>query len=113
MTMYNPIGVGGDPCAQFDVNLAFPEFLFSIKTKCFAEFRKYDFSAVYQHDVDFARIDAAVMRKALTSEVIDSSYRLDTREAASGDHKGQHSFPPLSVTLQAGAFQHGYYRGSE
>src|SRR5258708_3430998 len=113
ITMYNPIGVGGHPCAQLDVNLAFPEFLLSVKTKCFAAFRKYDFSAVYQYNPDFTRVDPAVGRKALPAEVIDGSYSLDAGEAATGDHKGQHSFPPHRVTLQAGAFQHGDYRGSE
>ncbi len=53
------------------------------------------------------------MRKTLTSKVVYGSYRLDARKAATGNHKGQHSFPPHRVTLHAGAFQHGDYRSSE
>jgi len=99
MTMYNPIGVGDDPCAQFDLNLAFPELLFSVKTSASPSSGSMTSPLCINATWTSRGSMRPVMRKAVTGEVIDSSYRLDAREAAAGNRKGQHPFPPLRVTL--------------
>jgi hypothetical protein len=66
-----------------------------------------------QDNANFAWINPAIVRQALTSEIIDGADDLDPGETTSHDHEREHPLPPSNVGLDTRGFQHRNHPGPQ
>jgi hypothetical protein len=68
---------------------------------------------VDQDNANFARINPAIVREALTDEIIDGADGLDAGETSACYDEGEHALASISVGLDSGGFQHREHRGPQ
>jgi hypothetical protein len=66
---------------------------------------------VDQDNANFARINPAIVREALTGEIIDGADSLDAGETSACYYEGEHALAPIRVGLDSSGFQHREHPG--
>jgi hypothetical protein len=110
--MYGPLRIGDNFGPKFDLDLTLPELFLRVEAKLHAEFRK-DGLSTDQDNANFSRINPAVVREALTGEIINGSDRLNAGETTTCHHEGEHPLAPTRVGLDTGGFQHRNHPGPQ
>jgi hypothetical protein len=105
-TTDGPLRIDNNFDPKFDLDLTLPQSFLGIETKRLAEFRKDHLSTVDQDNANFARINPAIVREALTGKIIDGADGLDAGETSACYYEGEHALAPTSVGLDSGGFQH-------
>jgi hypothetical protein len=111
--MYGAVCIGAYSDPKFDLDLTFPKLFLRVDAKRLAKFRKDHLPTVNQDNANFAWINPAIVRQALTGEIIDGADDLDTGETTSHDHEREHPLPPSNVGFDTSGFQHRNHTGPQ
>jgi hypothetical protein len=111
ITLHSAVRIGDNFGPKFDLDLTLPELFLRVEAKRLAELRKDHFSNLDQDNANFARINLAVVREALTGKIIDSSDGLDAGKTSACYYEGEHGLAPIRLGLDAGGFQHRDHPG--